>query len=420
MSARGSGDGAVATAGAAAGTGAPSAGAPGDRDAGPTASAAGLPPPDGSLAGVVAATTAIAHVDGRAGLALVRGYRLPELAARVDYEPAAELVLRGELPAAARSASPVGHAAAGGAPPSASVGSGWDHPAVRSALPLAPEDVDAARALGKRLPAPDALAAALPLCDDAVARALPDPELRALRVLARVPSVAAAAHGLPEPDPGAPYAARALAALGARRRDPAAVAALQVLLVLEIEHGLSASAFAARVAASSGAGAGVALAAACATLSGPRHGGATAEAAALLRRAAASGDPAAYVRGLVEARARLPGFGHRIYRVPDPRVPPLRAAAHAAGGVPLVATADALAAAVEPLLGPKGVHANVDLYGAALADGLGIDDARFVAAFALGVAAGWLAHWLEQRATGRLVRPDSAYTGPPERDLPEP
>jgi citrate synthase len=350
------------------------------------------------LAGVVAARTAIAHVDGRAGLALVRGYRLPELAARFAYEPAAELVLRGDLPEHGASA--------------------WNDPFVRGALPLASEDVELARALGRRLPAAEALVAALPICDDDAARAQGDVVLRALRVLARVPAVAAAVHGLPEPEPDLPYAARALRALGATRRDAGAVDALQVLLVLEIEHGLSASAFAARVAASSGAGAGVALAAACATLSGPRHGGATAEAADLLRRAAASGDAAVYVAALLDARARLPGFGHRIYRVPDPRVPPLRAAALAAGGIPLLPVADALVAAVEPRLGPKGVHANVDLYGAALADGLGIPDERFVAVFALGVAAGWLAHWIEQRATGRLVRPESAYDGPPERELP--
>ncbi|MEI8254911.1 MAG: citrate/2-methylcitrate synthase, partial [Deltaproteobacteria bacterium] len=138
----------------------------------------------------------------------------------------------------------------------------------------------------------------------------------------------------------------------------------------------------------------------------------------LLRDAAAAPDLAAFMRERHEARVRFPGFGHRIYKVADPRVPPLQRAMHAMGDAPLLAVAEALEAQGARTFGAKGVHANIDLFGAALLDALGVDPARFVASFALGVTCGWLAHWTEQRETGRLIRPDSAYEGPPERAMP--
>jgi citrate synthase len=256
------------------------------------------------------------------------------------------------------------------------------------------------------------------LAEDDRARTTADTTERAIRVLVRVPSVCAAVAGVRQPSPDDSYAKRALEALGAKRSDPPAVRALEVLLNLESEHGFSASTFACRVAASSGANAGPCLAAATATLSGERHGGATAHARDLLEQAHASGDIAAFVRERFARKARLAGFGHRIYKVADPRVPPLRAAMHAMGNVRLLAAAEALEREAAPIYGAKGVHANIDLFGAALLDGLGVAPDAYVAAFALGIACGWLAHWAEQRATGRLIRPDCAYTGPAERALP--
>ena len=354
--------------------------------------------PDGSLEAVIAARTRIAHVDGRRGIALVRGYALPAIAARGSYDDAAYLVLRGELPDATQRASYLALLA--------------------SCAPLDEETRSLARGLAANRPHADALAAAIPLAEDTVARECTDTFERVVRVLARVPSVCAAVTGVPDPPASWSYAHRALAALGAKRDDAPAVAAFETLLCLESEHGLSASTFACRVAASSGANAGPCLGAAVATLSGPRHGGATAQALGLLREASVAGDLGAFVRARFDARARLPGFGHRIYKVADPRVPPLRAVMHAMGNAPLLTIAEGLESNGAPLYGSKGVHANIDLFGAALLDALGVAPAAFVAAFALGVACGWLAHWAEQRETGRLIRPDSAYEGPPARPLP--
>lgn len=352
---------------------------------------------DGSLEGVVAAQTQIAHVDGRRGAVIVRGYSLPELAARRPYEDVAYVVLRGDLPGEAEGGRFAG--------------------AMRDGAALSPDDTRIAASLGAARPKADALVAALVLAEDEGAKGL-EPAARAERALARVPALCAAVAGFGGAPTSASYAGRALFALGAQRRDAGAERALEALISLESEHGLSASTFACRVAASSGAGAGASLAAAAAALSGPRHGGATAEARTALLEAAGAGDVGAFVRDRHAQKKRLPGFGHRIYKVADPRVPPLREAMRAMGGVPLLPVAEALEAHAAPLYASKGVHANIDLYGAVLLDALGVDPELYVAAFVLGAAAGWLAHWVEQRSTGRLVRPESEYAGPPSRPVP--
>jgi citrate synthase len=344
--------------------------------------------PDGSLAGVQVAATAIAQVDGEKGEARVRGYLLQELARKLRYEEVAFLVLRGERPSPVeleRFRSDLARGAAQCPLPRAGEGEGLFGPVSEA----------------------EALVAALALIAAGPKEA---PEL----LLGRFPDACAAAAGRPKPDPGASYARRSLAALGATRADAAAERALEVLLSLESEHGISASSFAARVAASSGGSLASAMAAGAAALGGPRHGGATAQARELLRAAAASGDPRRFVR---EHPGPVPGFGHRVYKVPDPRVPPLREALATLGKVPLLAVAEAIEAELLPKLAPKRVYPNVDFYGAVLLDALGVPPTSFVAAFALGVAPGWLAHAMEQQASGRLVRPDSAYVGPPPRDL---
>jgi citrate synthase len=338
--------------------------------------------PDGSLAGVQVAATSIAWVDGENGEARVRGYLLQDLARKLRYEEVAFVVLRGERPAAAE----------------------LEH--FRSELERGAKTATVPARVAAASE-PEALVAALALIGSA-------PKEPVELLLGRFPDACAAAAGRPKPDPGASYARRALLALGATRLDAAAERALEVLLSLESEHGISASSFAARVAASSGGSLASAMAAGAAALGGPRHGGATAQARELLRAAAASGDPRRFVR---EHSGPVPGFGHRVYKVPDPRVPPLHEALATLRNAPLLATAEAIEAELLPKLAPKRVYPNVDFYGAVLLDALGVPPTSFVAAFALGVACGWLAHAVEQQASGRLVRPDSAYIGPPSREL---
>jgi citrate synthase len=114
----------------------------------------------------------------------------------------------------------------------------------------------------------------------------------------------------------------------------------------------------------------------------------------------------------------FPGFGHRIYKGKDPRLPPLRSAVEKMQKAPLRDAAIALEHAVGAVFAPKALHANIDLWGAVLLDALGVPPNMYVAAFALGVGCGWLAHFAEQAATGRLIRPESQYVGAPERPVP--
>ncbi|MEI8257853.1 MAG: citrate/2-methylcitrate synthase, partial [Deltaproteobacteria bacterium] len=217
--------------------------------------------PDGSLDGVIVARTRLASVDGRRGIALIRGYRIEAVGARGSYDDAAFLVLRGELPTPQERARFTAQQVA--------------------AAPLDRETRALATALARGRSHADALSAAISLAEDAAARECSDLFERTTRVMARVPSVCAAVSDVPEPPASWSYARRALAALGSRREDAPAIAAFETLLCLESEHGLSASTFACRVAASSGANAGPCLGGAVAALSGPRHGGATAHALTL-------------------------------------------------------------------------------------------------------------------------------------------
>jgi citrate synthase len=246
-----------------------------------------------------------------------------------------------------------------------------------------------------------------------------DPSGSLLRILGRLPCIGAAVCGA-APPPVASYAEPCRHALGATRHDAPPLPALEVLLSLETEHGLSASTFACRIAASSGASPESALAAATATLSGPRHGGATAEARAILRDVEASGDAVTLVRSRRAQKLVFPGFGHRIYKGADPRLPPLRRAIDAMSDVPLREAALSLERAVGEVFAPKVLHSNIDLWGAVLLDALGVRPEMYVAAFALGVGPGWLAHYEEQLGTNRLIRPESAYVGPSERPVPRP
>jgi citrate synthase len=350
---------------------------------------------------VVVAETSIAWVDPVNG-AFIRGYPLADLAERHPYESVAHVVLRGDLPRDASRNEPLANA------------SSWNETIANATL--TPDRERLAREIGKALGPELGLVAAFPLAgeDDWWL----DPPGTIARILGRIPAVTAAVRGGPMPRVGATYAERALAALGATAADPAALRALEVLLSLEAEHGLSASTYACRVAASSGASPAAALAAATATLTGPRHGGATSEARTLLRDLASASDAKEVVRSRRAKKLVFSGFGHRIYKGADPRLPALRRAIDAMTNVPLRDAALALEQAVTEEFAPKELRANIDLWGAVLLDALGVDPSMYVAAFALGLGSGWLAHYEEQLGEGRLIRPESAYAGSPRREVP--
>jgi citrate synthase len=181
------------------------------------------------------------------------------------------------------------------------------------------------------------------------------------------------------------------------------------VLVLLADHELNASSFTARIAASTDAGPYACVAAALATMSGPKHGSAAEE---VWRFAAPFGSPdaaRAAVRALRKRGEIPPGFGHPIYPAGDPRAPPVL---EAAARLPLARHARTLFAIVDAT---TDAAPNVDVGLAALTAALGVPPATATGLFAVARAAGWLAHALEQRAAGHVLRPRARYIGPPVR-----
>jgi citrate synthase len=198
--------------------------------------------------------------------------------------------------------------------------------------------------------------------------------------------------------------------------------ALDVYWVSATEHGMNASTFTARIAASTGADCAACLAAAVGTLSGPLHGGAPARVLPMLDAVAESGDPERYVHHLLERGDRIMGFGHRVYRAEDPRARVLRRTAKELGS-PRVEVAEALEKAAIAALREKHpdrpLETNVEFWGAVVLEIARVPAAITPALFACARTGGWSAHILEQLATGRLIRPSAVYVGPPERRLSE-
>ena len=202
--------------------------------------------------------------------------------------------------------------------------------------------------------------------------------------------------------------------------DPRHAKAIDTYWICTAEHGLNASTFTARVVASTGADCGAALSAAVGALSGPLHGGAPAYVKPMLEEVQRLGDPERWVREALESGKRIMGFGHRVYRAEDPRSRVLKQTAQELGS-PQVELAEELEHVALKALQerhPERVLAtNVEYYSAIVLDVAEIPPPLAPAMFACSRVAGWSAHVLEQKRTGRLFRPSAEYVGPTERSL---
>jgi citrate synthase len=353
---------------------------------------------DSGLAGLVVAETVLSHSDGARGILWVRGHTLPELVADYGYEGAVGLLWEGFAGEGLSGAAMRARLGAGRQAAFARLDA-WLGPAgerrlteaVRLALAALPDDAAPADILGT-----------LPVAIAALLRRRAGAEPLA-------------------PDPARGTADDLLRMVHGRPVAPVMAEALDAYFTAVIDNGLNTSAFSARVVASSLASlAAAALGAYCA-FSGPLHGGAPGPTLDMLDDAAASGDIAAWAERKLAAGERLMGFGHRVFRLGDPRAAVLRAALdrlgdHLGHGGRLALAAEverAVAAAFARLKpGRPPLQPNVEINAALLLDAVGLPRAAFTPVFAAARAAGWLAHAMEQQATGRLVRPLSAYVGP--------
>ena len=354
------------------------------------------------LDGVVAATTHLSHVDGERGQLVIAGYPVEQLALHATFEETTWLLWNGALPTAAELAAFSDQLAAA-----------RSLPAATTALlrECAARGVDAM----------DALRMAVGTFSLESDHAVP--------IVARVPT-AVASYGrirqgleplMPRGDLG--HAANFLFMLTGEVPDPEWVRGLQTYLNTVVDHGLNASTFTARVITSTGSDLVSAVVGALGALKGPLHGGAPGPALDMVFEIGDASRAEGILRRKIEAGEKLMGFGHRVYKVRDPRADVLATAAERlftrAGDMSLYRLARAVELEALRLLEAykpgRRLQTNVEFYTALLLHGLGLDVALFTPTFAMSRVSGWIAHAFEQRRANRIIRPQSEYAGPRDR-----
>jgi citrate synthase len=365
------------------------------------------------LEGVVSHVTALSEVDGERGRLSLRGYSIEELVGEATFEEAAFLLWHGELPSETELREMQAAVARARHLP----------PSILEVLAGPAQATDgmhalriAASACSVDEPAPD---------DTEVTRN----QERALRITARLASLVAAHHRLrtgqqpivPPDDLG--IAAGYLYSLEGEVPSTERIDALNAYMVAVIDHGMNASTFTARVVASTGSDMVSAVTAAIGALKGPLHGGVPGPVLEMLESIGSPDNAEAWIRAAMGRGERIMGFGHRVYKVRDPRAAVLATAAEklaASSGDRRVldVTREVERVTVQVLgeLKPgRDLYANVELYAALVLHALRLPSEVFTPTFAAARVAGWTAHILEQYADNRLIRPQSVYAGPRDR-----
>ena len=204
--------------------------------------------------------------------------------------------------------------------------------------------------------------------------------------------------------------------------DPTHVKAIDAYWSSAAEHGMNASTFTARVITSTGADVAAAFSGAIGAMSGPLHGGAPSRVLGMIDEVEKSGDAEGFVKGLLDRGDRLMGFGHRVYRAEDPRARVLRRTAKELEA-PRYEVAEALEKAALKELKERRpdrvLETNVEFWAAIVLDFAEVPPPMFTSMFTCARTGGWSAHILEQKRTGRLIRPSATYVGPGERKASE-
>ena len=384
------------------------------------------------LEDIVATRSGICRVDGAEGRLFYRGYEIGDLARGTSFEDVAYLLWHGELPDAAAAAEHRRRLAETRGLPREIL-------ALLEGLPRDTHPLDALRTAVSAAAAydPDARASdpaanlrkAYRLMNLVPVTVAAWQRIRTGRAPVQAPGGAGGVSGGP-PTFSDGHAARFLHLLDGTAPSADVARVFDVALILHADHELNASTFAARVAVATLADLHAAVTAAVATLKGPRHGGANEDVLAMLLEI---GDPAAaeaYVDRRIGGRdalskaergdpkSRMPGFGHRVYKVDDARARVLRgmakSMAEATGKTRLFEVAEAV---YEAMRARTSLPVNVDFFSAVVYDALGIPPDFCTSIFAVGRTAGWIAHVMEQFADNRLIRPRADYVGPAARAL---
>ncbi|MEQ9505455.1 MAG: citrate synthase/methylcitrate synthase [Hyphomonas sp.] len=349
---------------------------------------------DTGLENVVAAETVLSDVDGQNGRLVIRGWPVELLAASMAFEDAAHLLWQGmfeNLPDVRELGTRIGAARADVFRHAGEIPDGLDVISfLRVGWAMLPDDESLESAVR--------LAAAGPVFTAAAIR----------RARGEAPIA---------PDPNLSQSADFLRMLTGRVPEQAEARALDAYLVTVCDHGLNASTFAARVVASTRAGLVSAGVAGLSALKGPLHGGAPGPVLDMIDEIGVPENAEAWIDDALARGDRLMGFGHRVYRVRDPRADALKAAVGRLPGTSgRIRFAEHIEGAVLGRLAKKypqrKLETNVEFYTALLLEALGLPREAFTSVFACGRVLGWTAHAREQIGEGRLVRPRSIYRGP--------
>jgi citrate synthase len=357
------------------------------------------------LEGIPAAQSSISHVDGQKGILEYRGIRIEELAEKSTFLETAYLLIWGELPNKEELAE-------------------FEHEIryhrrikyrIRDMMKCFPES-------GHPMDALQASAAALGLFYSR--RDLHNPVYirdAVVRLVATIPTMVAAFQLMRQGnDPVKPrddldYSANFLYMLNEREPDPLAARIFDICLILHVEHTMNASTFSARVTASTLTDPYAVVASAVGTLGGPLHGGANEEVIQMLEEIGCVDNVRPYVEDCLQRKAKIMGFGHRVYKVKDPRATILQRLAEQLfekfGYDKYYEIALEMERVVAEKLGSKGIYPNVDFYSGLVYRKMGIPTDLFTPVFAIARVAGWLAHWKEQLAENRIFRPTQIYNG---------
>lgn len=357
------------------------------------------------LEGVPATLSSISYVDGQKGLLEYRGISIEELALKSSFVETSYLLIWGVLPTKEELAA-------------------FEHEIryhrrikyrIRDMMKCFPER-------GHPMDALQASAAALGLFYSR--RALPNQGYireAVVRLLAKIPTMVAAFQQMRRGnDPVRPrddlnYSANFLYMLNEQEPDPLLASIFDTCLTLHAEHTINASTFSAMVTASTLTDPYGVIASAVGTLAGPLHGGANEEVIDMLEQIGSVENVRPFVEKCVANKDKIMGFGHRVYKVKDPRATILQGLAEQLfdnfGRDDYYDIAIKLEEVVEENLGHKGIYANVDFYSGLVYRKMGIPIDLFTPVFAIARVAGWLAHWKEQLEANRIYRPTQIYTG---------
>lgn len=357
-------------------------------------------PQKAGLEGIVAATTALSHIDGQAGRLIYRGYDIHDLAHATTFEEIAHLLWFGYLPTRT------------------------ELDTLRARLVEQRHLPEAVVSMLRALPADtapmDALRTAVSMWGMYEVKGAPSIE-QAIGLTASFPLILATFQRLRqglEPVPTRTdlgHTAHYLYALLGQEPKAEHVTALDAYLVMLADHSMNASTFTARVVASTASDLASAVVAAIGALKGPLHGGAADKSQEMLETIGTAENAEPWIRATLTSGGRLMGFGHRAYKTTDPRAEELREMARHADPVrfAFARRVEELAVSILAEIKPgRRLYTNVDFYSAVLLNSVHIPVDLFTPTFGVARVVGWTAHILEQTANNRLIRPLAEYTGP--------